>query len=172
MQPSIPIPDGLNIRPARQQDKGFLERLYNSTREDLRLLDAQPDFIEALIDMQFQAQQDDYGERFPNAMHFIIEKHTEAIGRATLNFSEREIRIVDIAFLPEARGNGFGQAIIQSFQICAEQSAVPLALTVSNINQMAIQVYLKLGFQIDSQDQLHTGMCWYPQILTKVGVGS
>lgn len=171
MQPNISMPDGLNIRPAQQHDKGFLERLYNSTREDLRLLDAQPDFIEALIDMQFQAQQDDYAERFPNAMHFIIEKHTEAIGRATLNFSENEIRVVDIAFLPEARGHGFGQAIIQSFQLCAEQSALPLALTVSNMNQMAIQVYLKLGFQVDVKDQLHTCMSWYPQAFSKVGVG-
>jgi GNAT superfamily N-acetyltransferase len=168
MQSSIPIPDGLNIRPAGQQDKGFLERLYNSTREDLRLLNAQPDFIEALVDMQFQAQQQDYGERFPNAMYFIIEKHTEAVGRATLNFNEVEIRIVDIAFLPEARGNGFGQAIIQSFQACAKQSALPLGLTVSNINQMAIRVYLKLGFQIDSKDQLHTYMSWYPQILSQI----
>ena len=78
----------LGMRPARPSDSGFIESLYRSTREDLRLVDAEDDFIEALITMQQQAQTVGYGNLFPNAMTFIVEKQGEPIGRVMVYLME------------------------------------------------------------------------------------
>ncbi|MDD4958640.1 MAG: hypothetical protein PHS51_04775 [Gallionella sp.] len=44
-----PLPDNLSIRPVRDEDHGFMESLYRSTRDDLRLLAAECDWIEKMV---------------------------------------------------------------------------------------------------------------------------
>ncbi|MBB1384636.1 GNAT family N-acetyltransferase [Pseudoalteromonas sp. SG45-5] len=156
------IPKGLNIRPSNAADKPFLEKLHNTMRQDLQLIDAEKDFVESIVEMQFKAQTQGYGEKFPNAMYFVIEKHHEAIGKATIDFGPNEIRIVDIGFLPSARGHGFGSAIIQSFQSAALQSGAPLTLVVEQCNFAAKQLYARLGFQVESISPPYEFMAWYP----------
>jgi ribosomal protein S18 acetylase RimI-like enzyme len=159
----LELPDGLYIRPSRPSDKVFLEQLFHSTRNDLQLIDGEQDFIESIIEMQFRAQIQGYGDQFPNAMYFIIEKHHEAIGKATLDFGSNEVRLIDLALLPKARGLGFGQAVIQSFQMAAAQVGAPMVLTVEQGNIGAKQLYLRLGFQTESINSPYELMSWYPQ---------
>jgi len=156
------IPKGLHIRPSQPTDKPFLEKLHTSLRQDLQLIDGDKDFVDSIVEMQYVAQTQGYGDKFPNAMYFIIEKHHEAIGKATIDFGTNEIRIVDIGFLPSARGHGFGRAIIQSFQNAAMQSGAPLTLTVEQNNLLAKQLYISLGFQVESITPPYEFMAWYP----------
>ncbi|MCE9685544.1 GNAT family N-acetyltransferase [Shewanella sp. AS16] len=156
------LPDGLHIRPSRPSDRPFLEQLHHATREDLQLIQGEKELIESVIEMQFKAQNQGYGDQFPNAMYFIIEKHHEAIGKATLDFGHNEIRLLDIAFLPQARRHGFGKAIIQSFQMAATQACAPLSLTVLKDNLAAQRLYLSLGFRVDSFQEPYYFMAWYP----------
>lgn len=158
----LTLPKGLHIRPSRASDNVFLARLHHSIRQDLQLIDGEKDFIENIVEMQFKAQAQGYGEQFPNAMYFIIEKHREPIGKATLDFGSNEIRLVEIAFLPAARGHGFGKAIMQSFQACAAQVASPLVLTVEQGNNGAKQLYKTLGFQTETVHPPYEQMAWYP----------
>jgi len=160
-------PKGLHIRPSRAVDKAFLVKLHHAVRNDLQLIDGEKDQIESIIEMQFRAQNEGYGEQFPNAMYFIIEKHHEPIGKATVDFGPNEIRLIDIAFLPQARGHGFGSAIIQSFQVCASNAAAPLTLSVAQANVTAKQLYLSLGFQIEQSHPPYDFLAWYPA-LTKI----
>jgi GNAT superfamily N-acetyltransferase len=159
----LQIPEGLGMRPARPSDSGFLEALHRSTRDDLRLIDAEDDFIEALIDMQRRAQTEGYGSDFPDAMHFVIEKRGEAIGRAVVDFGHNEVRLVDLAFIPKARGKGFGRAILQGLQRAATQVRAPLALTVMQGNLPALRLYAGLGFQPEEVNAAYVRMVWYPQ---------
>ena len=57
---SIKLPAGLQLRPMRSSDNAFMESLYKSTRDDLRMLDAEEDFIEEFIDLQRRAQTQGY----------------------------------------------------------------------------------------------------------------
>lgn len=164
----LDLPKGLHIRPARSSDNFFLQKLHHSVRQDLQLIDGEQELIETVVEMQFTAQTQGYGDTFPNAMYFIIEKHHEKIGKATLDFGHHEIRLLDIAFLPEAKGHGFGKGIIQSFQTCAAQLAVPLSLSVEQINLQARQLYLSLGFQIESVQPPYEFMVWYPPSLKAI----
>jgi ribosomal protein S18 acetylase RimI-like enzyme len=158
----LQIPDGIGMRPARTSDQTFLESLYRSTRDDLRLIDADNEFIDELIGMQQHAQAIGYGTMFPNAMYFIVEKHGLSIGRVVVDFGHNEIRLIDIAFIPEARGKGNGEAIIRGLQQAAAQSGAPLALTAMKNNPAAHKLYLRLGFQVEESTETSDRMVWYP----------
>ena len=143
-------------------DNAFVEGLYRSTRDDLRLIDAEDGFIDELIESQRQAQTQGYGETFPNAMYFIAEHHTESIGRVVLDFGHNEVRVVDIALIPAARGKGFGGQIIQSVQLVASKVMAPVSLTVRFDHRLAKQLYLRLGFVVEAMQVPYERMVWYP----------
>ncbi|MCU7924125.1 MAG: GNAT family N-acetyltransferase [Candidatus Thiodiazotropha sp. (ex Dulcina madagascariensis)] len=160
--PPLHLPDGLGIRPARDSDRPFIESLYNTTRNDLRLIDAEADFIESLIEQQQQAQTVGYGDQFPNAMYFIIEKQGERIGRIVIDFGPNEIRIIDVALIPMARGKGYGTGIIRALKHAAGSACSPLVLSVYKSNPAARQLYEQEGFRVEQSDQMIDQMAWYP----------
>jgi len=125
----ISLPSGLNLRPQRDADAAFVAKLYNSLRDDLRLAVAEADFIEELIEMQFRAQREGYGQQFPNAMYFIVESHHEQIGRVAVDFGQNEVRMIDLALIPAARNKGHGTAVIRALQMAANKVRTPLTLS-------------------------------------------
>lgn len=156
------LPDGLSLRPAGPSDQPFIQSLYASTRNDLRLVDGERDFVESLIDMQFQAQSTGYGSQFPNAMYFIVEKLGERIGRVTLDFGTNEVRLVDIAFITAARGKGYGTTVLKAIQHTAAKIRAPVALSVMKTNLAVKRLYLGLGFRTEESGPIYERMVWYP----------
>lgn len=161
----IQLPYGLHIRPSKPSDKAFLEKLHHAMRQDLQLIDGEKDMIETIVEMQLKAQTQGYGDQFPNAMYFIIEKQQQPVGKATIDFSDNLVHLIDIALIPKARGQGFGKAILQSFQRCAAQVAAPMSLSVEQQNNAAKQLYRKLGFVTEQIYPPYERMIWYPPAL-------
>jgi GNAT superfamily N-acetyltransferase len=126
------------------------------------MLDAEEDFIDELIDAQRRAQTEGYGDMFPNAMYFVAEHHNERIGRVVLDFGHNEVRVVDIALIPAARGKGFGGQILQSVQLVAGKVMAPVALTVRFDHLRAKQLYARLGFVVEEAQIPYERMVWYP----------
>jgi ribosomal protein S18 acetylase RimI-like enzyme len=153
----------LVLRPARDSDRGFIEALYRSTRDDLRLVDGEPEMIESLIDMQYRAQHSGYGAQFPEAWHFVVEHAMERIGRVVLDFGENEVRLVDIAFVPTARGKGFGKEVIKALQGTAARVWAPITLTVHPLNVPARRLYASLGFRTLEPHPVAERLVWYPE---------
>ncbi|WP_428243286.1 GNAT family N-acetyltransferase [Gynuella sp.] len=165
----LKLPKGLSIRPSKPTDKAFLEQLYKSTREDLQQINAEQDFVESILDLQWRAQSQGYGDQYPNAMYFIIEKQGESVGNATLDFGPNEICLVDLALLPKARGLGYGGAAIQSFMYCAQQTMTPFSLCVLEQNFGARRLYQRLGFMVESVQLPYLRMVWYPKKIQTAG---
>lgn len=161
----IQLPLGLHIRPAQTSDKAFLEKLHHATRQDLQHMDAEQDFIETIVEMQFNAQNNGYGTQFPNAMYFVIEKLQQPIGKASIDFSNETVHLLDIAFLPQARGQGFGRAVLIALQQCAAQVVAPMLLSVEQGNTAAKQLYQSLGFVTHRLHSPYEQMIWYPSAL-------
>lgn len=159
---SLKFQGGLSLRPMNSSDKAFVESLYRSTRDDLRMLDAEDDFIEEFIDLQRRAQTDGYGDMFPNAMYFVAEYHNERIGRVVLDFGANEIRVVDIALIPPARGKGYGGQVLQAVQLAAGKVMAPVALSVRFDHLRAKQLYAHLGFVVEEAQIPYERMVWYP----------
>lgn len=159
---ALPLPNGLHVRPSGQYDQAFLNSLYKSTRQDLEFIDDEPDFILHVKEQQQEAQAIGYEDTHPNAMHFIIEYHGEKVGRIVLDFSETEIRVVDISLITKARGKGLGSGVMRSFVFCSEQTKTPLTLSVMSHNIQAKRFYTNLGFIIDQIIPPREHLIYYP----------
>ncbi|WP_347903101.1 GNAT family N-acetyltransferase [Pseudomonas purpurea] len=154
--------DGLVVRPSRDTDGPFLQCLYRSARSDLQWIDGEQEQVEQVIAQQFQVQETGAGENFPNAMHYVIEKLGTAIGALSTDFGPNEIRVLYLAFIPAARGLGYGRTVLKGVQKAAEQIRCPVATVVWASNPHARQHYLALGFQVEEQNPAAERLVWYP----------
>ena len=156
------LPDGLSMRPARSSDEPFLASLYESARPDLQLIDADEELKHLIIQQQYQGLQTGAGTQYPNAMHLIIEKTASVIGALVVDFGPNEVRVVYLAFAPQARGHGYGRAVLQGMQQAATQAQAPLVAVVWRANPRARQHYMAQGFQVDQSEAAAERLIWYP----------
>lgn len=163
MKTTFNLPDGLGLRMAKSSDQPFITSLFNSSRAVFRLADAETDYIETLIEHQFDLQSESYGERFPNAQVMLIEKTSEPIGRIMIDMGVNLVHIVDLMLIPQAQGKGYGPAVIRAVQYVAVQQRLPVALVVDRFNSKLKTIYHSLGFRVEQQNQTHELMIWYPQ---------
>ncbi len=162
MFPGFQLNGALGVRPARSSDEPFLAALYRASRDDLRLLELDEEVVEGLIDWQRHCQTQGYGDMFPNALYFIVEVQGERAGRLVVDFGPNEIRVIDILFLPQARGKGYGTQLLQGLQQAAATVRAPLALTVASQNVSAKRLYGLLGFRTLETQSGFERMCWFP----------
>ena len=149
----------LSLRLAAEDDDRFMRTLYRSTRDDLAIIPGGPLHLFALLDMQYLAQVMGYRSTYPRALYLLVECHGEAVGRIVLNESGDEIRVVDLAFLPQARSCGYGTRIIGVLQ----RMEVPLTLSVYRSNPRARKLYVRLGFVPVDSDSVIEQMRWSPK---------
>lgn len=93
---------------------------------------------------QFTAQHAHYMRHYPGAEWLVVEHEATAIGRLYFVHWSRECRIIDIAFLPEARGKGFGSAALCDL---IDQAGDIVSIHVERMNP-ALALYRRLGFEI------------------------
>jgi len=158
------LPGGLSIRPCRDsiEDQVFVKQLIKDNRDDIRAADADPDYLESVVDMQERAMQQGYGEAFGNAAHFIIEKLGVKIGRLLVESGGTEVRIVDLQFIPKAQDKGYGPSVIAAMQQAAAMQRVQLAITVLRNRPKLKQWLASKGFVVEESDQAAERMIWNP----------
>src|SRR5436190_9449107 len=94
-------------------DQAFLEKVYASTRmEELAVTDWSDKQKAEFCRMQFLAQADHYRKHYPTAEYSVIERDGIAVGRLYVDRWTKEIRIMDIALLPEHRAKGIGSEVL------------------------------------------------------------
>jgi ribosomal protein S18 acetylase RimI-like enzyme len=134
------------LRPARAEDRDLLLRVYASTREEeLRLVDWSDEQKDAFLRMQFEAQDAYYREHYDPATFDVIEVDGEPAGRLYVARWEDEIRIIDIALLPDYRGRGIGTALLRALLDEAAEAGKRLSIHVE-LNNPARRLYERLGF--------------------------
>jgi ribosomal protein S18 acetylase RimI-like enzyme len=97
--------------------------------------------------MQFDAQRAWYGEHYADASFDVVLVDGEPAGRLYVHRGEREIRIVDIALLPEHRGGGVGTSLLRSLIAEADEAGKSLTIHVERLNP-ALRLYERLGFAL------------------------
>ncbi|WP_434632138.1 GNAT family N-acetyltransferase [Chromobacterium sp. CV08] len=153
---------GLSLRPARPADAPCIERIYRSARPDLQLIDGDAERIDSVQRQQQRVLELGTGQNFPNAMHFIVERAGAAVGAVMVDFGHNEVRIIFLAMLPEARGRGYGKAVLQGLQQAAQQVGAPLAAVVWHDNAEARRLYRELGFVPEEAGAVADKLVWYP----------
>jgi ribosomal protein S18 acetylase RimI-like enzyme len=146
------------LRPYCIDDQEFLFRLYASTRQHEIAAFGWPEpQQQAFLRMQFNAQQHWYEMSYGQADHQIVEQDGIPIGRIMVSRQRAFILLVDIALLPEFRGQGIGGELIRQLILECDQRKLPLRLQVQRINP-AQRLYERLGFSKTGEDQMYLQM--------------
>ena len=106
--------------------------------------DAQKD---AFLRMQFDAQDAWWQENYADASFDVILVEGEPAGRLYVHRGPSEIRIVDIALLPEHRGNGIGTRLVEELLAEGDAEAKSVTIHVERMNP-ALRLYERLGFSL------------------------
>ena len=153
----------LSLRPITPEDMPFLLRLYRSTREDelAMIVDWSDEQKDWFVLMQFNAQHAWYQEHYVGATFDVILIDGVPAGRLYVHRREKEIRLVDISFLPEFRNRGLGTSFLRDLLAEAEAAGKPLTIHVEKFNP-AMRLYQRLGFTSIDETGPYDLMEWKP----------
>ena len=144
------------------QDESFLRLVYAGTRrEELALVNWDENQKEAFITMQFNAQHTYYQSVYPDADYLIIIEDDVPVGRLYIHRQDNEIRIIDIAILPEYRGKGMGTALLSEILAEGGRKGKAVSIHVERFNR-ALRLYLRLGFIAVEDQGVYLLMKWLP----------
>jgi ribosomal protein S18 acetylase RimI-like enzyme len=122
--------------------------VYASTRaEELAVVPWEDAQREAFLRQQFEAQDAWWRENYGGASFDVILVDGELAGRLYVHRGPREIRIVDIALLPEHRGNGVGTGLLEKLLAEGDADGKSLTIHVERMNP-ALRLYERLGFSV------------------------
>lgn len=158
------MPDDLTLRPITADDADLLCRIYGSTRvEELAVTDWTDEQKETFLHMQFRAQHAYYQENYADADFSVILRGGEPAGRLYVARWEEEIRIVDIALLPEHRNAGIGARLVGELldEARAREHGRVVSIHVERQNP-ALRLYERLGFRQVEDKGVYLLMEWEP----------
>lgn len=136
----------VSLRPASAEDEPFLQRVYAATRaEEMALLPLEEEHRQELLRSQHRAQQAHYDAQFPEASFDVVLLDGVPAGRLYVARGEAEIRLIDIALLPEHRGAGVGRTLLEGLIAEADAARLPVTAHVERHNR-ALSLYRRLGF--------------------------
>ncbi len=159
----------LTFRPIRPADRPFLFRVFSASRPDIHAARLPAEEKQALLRMQFEAQHQDYTANYPDAAFLIVMLGTVSVGRLYLHRRSDEIRVVDIALLPEFRNRGLGTTLMLDVLREGELAGKPVRIHVEKFNR-AMSFYQRLGFTVIRDVDTHFLMeCAPPPRPTIVG---
>ncbi len=153
----------LTLRSIRPEDQPFLYKVYASTRlEELAPLGWSADQQAAFLTQQFNAQHQYYQANYPGGEFHIILVNDQPAGRLYVDRRIGEIRIVDIALLPEYRNGGIGSRLLNDLLAEGAQAGKLVSIHVEKFNP-ALRLYERLGFSISDDRGVYWFMEWKPQ---------
>ena len=136
----------VTLRRSTAADRALLEAVYGSTREtELALVPWDDAAKRAFVTQQFAAQDKHYRENYPSATLDVIEADGEPAGRLYVHWGDADIRIMDIALLPEFRGRGIGTRLLRELLDAGRANRRSVSIHVERGNP-ARRMYERLGF--------------------------
>jgi ribosomal protein S18 acetylase RimI-like enzyme len=151
----------IGLRPVAPDDQPFLLSLYSSTRVDeLAPVPWTGEQKQLFLSQQFHAQDVAYRDNYPDGSFSVIELDGVPIGRFIVTrLDGNELRIVDVALLPEHRNMGIGSRLVGDVLRQAERDGLMVSLHVEVWNRAA-KLYERLGFRAVSANDVHQRMEW------------
>lgn len=154
--------DAITLRPATEADYPFMRLLYGAGRaEEMQHFPFDDETKARFLDQQFAAQSEHYRIHYPTCERNIIEHAGQPIGRLWVDEWRDQIRLVDIALMPEWRGSGIGGKLVRDVLARGGRVGKPVTIHVEAYNP-ALRLYERLGFvQVDTNGVYYL-MKWTP----------
>jgi GNAT superfamily N-acetyltransferase len=145
----------VTTRRADARDEPFLRRVYASSRElELSLIVWEDGAKEAFLRQQFDFQETHYRAHYDGASFDVIEVDGRPAGRLYVARWPDEIRVMDIALLPEHRGAGIGTRLLGELLDEAERTGKRVSIHVEKGNP-AFRLYERVGFVVTEDKGLY-----------------
>ena len=136
------------LRAVRPDDEEFLCRVYASTRtEELSPLPWTEDEKSAFLRTQFAAQHRYYHESYVSSRFDVVLVDGCPAGRIYVARWPEELRVIDIALLPEFRRRGIGTELLRALLEEAAGRGLPVRIHVERFSP-ALPLYERLGFRL------------------------
>ena len=157
----LPRGGNLVLRPVTAADDEFLLSVYYSTRADeLSQAEWQEGQKELFVKWQFDLQRREYDARFPDAEYFVILIDHLPAGRIWIGRDAEQIRLLDIALLPEFQNRGAGTILLRRLIEESKETGKPLRHMVFVLNNDAHRFYERLGFVVIEESGAYKHMEW------------
>ena len=150
----------VRLRAVVPDDHELLVAVYAASRaEELDQVAWPPGQREAFVRMQYDAQDRHYRTASPQGRFDVVEVDGRPAGRLFVDVRAGDIRIVDIALLPDFRGRGIGSALIR--QVLAEAAGVGRTASIHvEVHNRAGALYERLGFRPAGEHGVHRLLVW------------
>src|SRR5215207_11029600 len=112
----------------------------------MELLDWSESDKQAFVQQQFTAQHAYYQQHYATASFQVVLRDDALIGRLYVDRGPTEIRIIEIALLPEYRGDGVGTHLLRDLLSEASEDGKVVTIHVERFNP-ALAWYTRLGFE-------------------------
>lgn len=143
----------VELRAATDADRSFLQTLYARSRAlELDGTGWNQSAKDAFFAQQFEAQDRDYRQRFPNASFGLVVINGAQAGRLIVDHSDEAVHVVDILLDVAYRGAGFGTVLLVRVIDDADHLGIPVTLYV-DANNPARSWYERFGFRAISGDR-------------------
>lgn len=153
---------GISFRPIADSDLPFLFDVYGSTRvEELEPTGWTVEMKAQFLRHQFNAQHDHYQRHYPDAEWLVIGRGADSVGRLYVEEWPSQIRLIDIAILPQFRRLGIGAAILSDLRDWASEKSKPLTIHVEKSNP-ARSLYERMGFVFAQENGAYDLLEWRP----------
>jgi GNAT superfamily N-acetyltransferase len=159
-------------RPAVPSDEAFLRDLYACVRwPELAAVPWSEAEKRAFCDMQFTLQDRFYREQYPDTDWLIVVEHGVPVGRLYVTRAADEIKVLDIALLPGARGRGLGTQLMRTVLDEADRAQLRVSLFTEPDNP-ARRLYARLGFVARHASDMHVELTREPVVPDRVSAMS
>ncbi len=150
------------LRPEVEADAPFRLALFRVSRGpgwDQVQLPA--DLLGKIMEQQFHAQTQGYRADYPQARFEIVTVGGAPVGRLVTDRRPADgLHLVDIALMPERRGQGIGESILRDLMEEAAAAGTAMTLQVARDNLAAQRLYLRLGFVATAASETHFTLRW------------
>lgn len=165
---SLPRGGRLTLRPVTSDDEELLLSVYKSTRADeLAQVEWGDEQKHQFLKSQFDLQRREYDARFPDAEYDVILIDDCPAGRIWIERDNAEIRLLDIALLPQFQNRGAGTLLVRRLIDESKRAGKALRHMVFVLNQDAQRFYERLGFVVIEDVGAYKHMEWRTGITTE-----
>jgi ribosomal protein S18 acetylase RimI-like enzyme len=157
-------PVSVSLRRVTPADREFLISVYGDSRaQELSQVDWDDAQKDAFIRWQFERQDEEYNQRYPNARYEVILVDGVPAGRIWTGADDKQIRLLDIAILRQFQNRGVGTYLLNQLKDEAAREKKALRHMVFVLNDNAYRFYERLGFSTIEDLGGYKHMEWLPE---------